>query len=184
MSVPKSYKGILELFKKQPVEICKYFRYLPPLIKNDLPYDIALAYLFSQIERAHRRTLYCGITKRYSANSELTDEIIRKEYVTRDGFKQLFKNVYGQEFPDGLNKMIEHAEDMRDTEMHGKPAGDADLRQAIHDVFEYAKEFNRMISRLEGFEPFGDLRGFKGRGENMDKETTRWILKGLSFSIK
>jgi hypothetical protein len=184
MSVPKSYKGILELFEKQPAEIQKYFSYLPRLIGGDLPYDIALAYLFSQIERAHRRALYCGITKRYSANSELTDEIIRKEYVTRDGFKQLFKNVYGQDFPDALSKMIEHAEEMRDTGMHGKETDDADLRQAIHDVFEYAKGLNATINGLSGFEPFGDLRGFKGRGENMDKETTRWILKGIGFSIK
>ena len=66
--------------------------------------------------------------------------------------------------------------------MQGKQATAANLRKAIHDVFEYAKEFNNLVSSLEGFKPFGDLRGFKGRRENMDKNSTRWILKGLGFA--
>jgi hypothetical protein len=71
MTVPKSYKGLLKLHESQPPEIKKYFEHVPKLMNADMPYDIALAYLFSRIERAHRLTLYCGVTKLYSANSEL-----------------------------------------------------------------------------------------------------------------
>ena len=68
MSVPKSYLGILKLYESQPQEVQTYFCHLSALIGADMPYDVALAYLFSRVERAHRRTLYCGITKLYAAN--------------------------------------------------------------------------------------------------------------------
>lgn len=183
MSAPTSYKGVLKLFGEQPAELQKYFEYLPKLVSADLPYDVALAYLFSRIERAHRRTLYCGLTKRYAANTEFTDKIVRKEYLTRDEFKKVFQAVFAHEFPDRLTKLIEHAEEMRDTGMHGRETTAVGMRQAIHDVFEYAREFNTVVSGLAGFQPFGDLRGFKGRQEGIDVPTTRWILKGMGFRV-
>ncbi len=60
---------------------------------------------------------------------------------------------------------------------------DADMRRAIHDVFEYAKAFNTVVDGLGQFKPFGDLRGFKGRGVNLDKKTTRLILKGIGLKV-
>lgn len=184
MGVPKSYKGVLKLYESQPDELKKYFGHLSLLINADMPYDIALAYLFSRVERAHRRSIYCGVIRRYSANSELTDEIVRKEHLTRDGFKQLFKVIFDAEFPEALAELIGHAEDMRDTGMHGGETTESQMRQAIHDIFEYAKLFNAVVYELAGFTPFGDLRGFKGRQENLDKATTRMILKGIGFSIR
>ena len=80
--------------------------------------------------------------------------------------------MFGQEFPPALVTLIEHAEEMRDTGMHGRESTEPDMRQAIHDVFDYANRFNALVNGLAGFEPFGDLRGFKGRGENLDKATT------------
>lgn len=183
MSAPKSYKGIHKLYGEQPIEIQQYFEHLPDLITSQLTYDVALAYLFSKVERAHRRALYCGITKRHAANSKFTDEVVHKEHLTRHGFKTLFKTVFGQDFPNELAELIQHAEGMRDTGMHGRETCDANMRQAIHDVFKYAHEFNILCNSLANFQPFGNLRGFKGRGENLDKETTRWILKGMGFSV-
>ncbi len=173
MSVPKSFKGVRKLYDSQTEEIRRYFEHVPALITAEMPYDVALAYLFSRVERAHRRTLYCGITKLYAANSEFTDAIVRKEHLTRDEFKALFKAVFGKEFPSTLATLIEHAEGMRDTGMHGRETGEADMRQAIHDVFDYARQFNALVYGLAGFQPFGDLRGFKGRAENLDKATAR-----------
>jgi hypothetical protein len=183
MPVPKNYKQVLKHHNEQPTEIQKYFEHVPKLLSADMPYDIALAYLFSRVEMAHRRALYCGIVKIYSANSELTDAIIRKEYLTREGFKILFKAVFSEEFPDSLAEAITHAEEMRDTGMHGRETTESEMRRAIHDVYEYAKTFNGLVEGIAGFKPFGDLRGFKGRAENLDKATTRLMLKGLGFTI-
>ena len=33
------------------------------------------------------------------------------------------------------------------------------------------------------FRPFGDLRGFKGRGQPLERTTTRWVLKGMGMGI-
>jgi hypothetical protein len=113
----------------------------------------------------------------------LTDQVIRKEYLTRDKFKALFRSIFGKEYPDTLKALIEHAEDMRDTGMHGHATTQPDMRKAIHDVFAYAQQFNAYVEGIAAFKPFGDLRGFKGRAENLDKTTTRWILKGIGFTI-
>jgi len=51
MAVPKSYKQVLKHHSAQPGEIQKYFEHIPKLIDAEMPYDIALAYLFSRIER-------------------------------------------------------------------------------------------------------------------------------------
>jgi hypothetical protein len=184
MSVPASYVGVRKLYDAQPAEIQRYFEHLPKLISADMPYDIALAYMFARVERAHRMTLYCGIVKRYAANSELTSHVVRKQYITRDSFKRLFAAVFGQDYPDALAALVEHAEEMRDTGMHGGDTAEPQMRQAIHDVFEYAQQFNALVTGIAGFQPFGDLRGFKGRGENLDKDTTRFVLKGIGLDVR
>lgn len=183
-TIPASYKGLLKLYQDQPKELRDYFEHFPKLMTASLPYEIAIAYLFSRVERAHRRALYCGITKKYSANSDLVDDVVRREFVSRDSFKRMFATVFGKEMPKNIAKLIEDAEFVRDKGIHGKDPDDKEMRKAMHDIFKYADEFNNFVSGLESFRPFGDLRGFKGRGENLDKETTRWILKGLGFSIQ
>jgi hypothetical protein len=65
--------------------------------------------------------------------------------------------------------------------MHGKGASDDDKRNAIAHVLEYAQELNDLTERLGGPRPFGDLRGFKGAGQALDKATTHWVLKGMGF---
>ena len=55
--------------------------------------------------------------------------------------------------------------------------------EAIQDIFVYLKEFNEFVFNQAGFEPCGDLRGFTGRTEKLDKATTRWIPRGLGFKI-
>lgn len=184
MSVPKSYKGIIKLFEQQPAEVRRYFQHLPALVSGNWPYDVALAYMFGQVERAHRRALYCGITKRFAADSRLVHNIVRKEYLTREKFRDLFGSVFSHSFPNVLTERMKHAQDMRDFGIHGQETSDREMRRAIHDVFQYARDFNNLALALGGFKPFGDLRGFKGRGGNLPRETTRWLLKGMGFSVR
>lgn len=184
MSNPKYYIQLLKIFDLLTEEIKSYFECLPDLIKDSYPYDVSLAYMFSRVERAHRRTLYCGIVKKYSANSELTDEVTRKLFISREEFQVLFKNVFGKEIDKGILNILQKAEKVRDKGMHGKDPSDSEIRNAINELLTYSNEFNDFVHKLSGFKPFGSLRGFKGRAENMDKETTRLILKGLEFKIQ
>ena len=57
------------------------------------------------------------------------------------------------------------------------------MRQAHVDIIEYAESVNIELQSVAGFEPFGDLRGFKGKVKSLEKGTTRWLLKGIGFSV-
>ncbi|NZA03056.1 hypothetical protein H0I39_17405 [Ottowia beijingensis] len=83
---------------------------------------------------------------------------------------------------DSTSEKIKKAERVRDRVIHGKQVSDPDMRQAIIDVIEYAKALNKDLKAAAGFEPFGDLRGFKGRAQSLEKSTTIWLLKGLGFT--
>jgi hypothetical protein len=67
--------------------------------------------------------------------------------------------------------------------MHGKAATDDDKRNAIAHVLQYAQEVNTLLCPAWRPKPFGNLRGFKGRGKSLDVATSRWILKGMGFNI-
>ena len=77
----------------------------------------------------------------------------------------------------------ERAEEIRDKVMHGKTTTDKEKREALASIIEYAERFNALVSGIAAFRPFGDLRGFKGRGQSLDKSTSRWLLKGMGFPI-
>ena len=70
---------------------------------------------------------------------------------------------------------------MRDHVIHGKEATDAQIRNAVAHVLEYAARLNDLTTALQGPPPFGDQRGFKGAAQALDKKTSRWILKGMGF---
>ena len=57
------------------------------------------------------------------------------------------------------------------------------MREALVDVIEYAETLNAELKASAGFEPFGDLRGFKGRAKSLDDATSRLVLKGLGFTL-
>lgn len=139
--------------------------------------------MFLRTEKAQNRALYCGVVKLHCADSTVADAAVNCQYLTRDGFLALYKNVFGHPLSAATSAKIKDAEKIRDRVVHGKAVSDPDLRQAIVEVLEYAAAMNTDINSIAGFKPFGDLRGFKGRAQGLAKPTTRWLLKGLGFAI-
>lgn len=170
-------------YNNHRTEIKEYFVHLPKLI-NDFPYEVALAYAFSRVERAQRRALYCGIVKKYSANSDLTDEVTRNLYLSREEFLRLFEQIFESTPSAGTLKLLKDAEQIRDKGIHGKEPTNSEMRTALKNILDYATQFDDYVHSKLGFRPFGNLRGFKGRAENIDKKTTRLILKGLGLKIQ
>jgi len=177
-----SHKAILKKYESCSEEVKKYFMHLLSLVKNH-PYEVSLAYLFLHTEKAHNRILYCGVVKLHRAESNIADIIINKQHLTRSGFLDLYNNVFGKSLDTSTLSKIKEAEKIRDKVIHGKSVKDADIRQAIIDVLDYAEALNAELFELAGFKPFGDLRGFKGRGQSLDKNTTRWLMKGIGFTV-
>lgn len=170
-----------------PVEVRSFFSDLPSLIGSDFSLDIALAYVFFRIEYGQRQTLYCGARKLHRTESTLTWKAIDKHDLTRAGFKDLFKTIYGFAVTATANDCIAEAQLVRDALMHGRQAIEAKKREALCNALHYATEMNRLIAEVKGlgFRPFaGDLRGIVGRLEALDESTTRWILKGMGFTLQ
>ncbi|MBA7556131.1 hypothetical protein ES705_48829 [subsurface metagenome] len=72
-------------------DVRKYFEHLPNLIQN-YPYEVSLAYIFLQTEKAQNRTIYCGVVKIHRAQSTIASGIINSRHMTREGFLELYKN--------------------------------------------------------------------------------------------
>ncbi|MDU7463082.1 hypothetical protein [Haemophilus haemolyticus] len=177
----KSYKGILTKYQALPENIQKYFGHIPKLINDDYEYEIVIAYLFLKIEEGQNRLLYGGSVKCLGAEAEVATSIINYHHLKRNDFGKIYNNIFGCPLPENISKQLKKAENTRDRVVHGKKVKDDDLRDAIIDCFEYARLMNQEIATIAGFTPFGDMRGFKGRAESLNKNVTRILLKGVGF---
>lgn len=179
-----SYIALQKLYDSKSDDIKTYFCYLPKLITNDLPYEIAIAYMFLKIEQAQNRALYGGVVKVHRCDAEFARRVMNFQHLTRDGFKELYKNVFGQALPKATADLMADAESSRDKVIHGKNVNDSELRGAIADVLDYAEAFNSEVNNVAGFKPLGNMKGFKGRAEPLDKRTSKWLMRGLGFGVK
>jgi hypothetical protein len=176
-----SYKALLKRYNASSDDVKRYFDLLPSILEN-YPESVALAYLFFQTEKAQNRMLYGGVVKLHHANAKVVESIVHITHITRESFLQLFKNIFGEDLPAATSSKIKEAERTRDKLLHGKNVTPKNMREAIFEVLDYAEAMNSDVDRLAGFKPFGDMRGFKGRGVSLDASTTRWLMKGLGFT--
>ena len=180
MDAPKTYKGIIARLKQAPQEIQDYFTPSTELIEN-YPWQVVLAYMFSCIEMAHNMALYCGVVKLHRADSEVAWSAINSLHITRQGYRDLYKTIFGKPLKKEIIRKIAEAEKIRDNVMHGKDVTQAEMRTAVLRLIEYSELFNEFTFKLAGFKPLGSLKGFKGRAEPLNKSTTMWILKGMKI---
>jgi len=179
----KSYKGVIKHFQTASERIQKYFPDFVALVEG-YDWEVSVSYVFSRIEQAKRMTIYCGITKLHWAESSLTWKLVSEDHLSRARFYELFKIVFGKKIPDTIRDNLEAAEDVRDKIAHGMSWNASDARVALTKVVDFATEFNTFVNNEAGFQPFGDLRGYKGRKEPLTKATTRWILRGMGIPKK
>lgn len=179
MSYTKSRKGVIRRFEEAPENIKVYFRHAPQLLDGGYLYGVVLAWMFARLELAHNMAIYCGIVKLHRGDSTVTRNVLDTHHMTRDGFRKLFKLVFDRPLKKEIATTLNIAERIRDKTMHGKIVEDPEYRNAIVAVVDYAEAFNEFVAELDGFPPFGDLRGFKGRGQSLDKKTTQWVLRGM-----
>jgi hypothetical protein len=182
MSVPGTWRGVVKRFHQAGKDIQKYFRHVPSLAEQ-FPWDVCLSYMFSRVEQAQNMTLYCGLVKLHRADAVLTRKALDSFEMRRHEFREAFSTVFGRPVQKSIVTDWGKAEKVRDRVMHGKYVPEADKRMAVVAVLDYAEAFNSFVGRTAGFRPFGDLRGFKGRAEPLDKSTTRWLLKGMGFPL-
>ena len=181
MGVPRK-ASLRRKFDASDPEIRKSFEHYPTLFK-DFPAEFSIAYLFTKLELAQNNTIYCGVVKLHKVNADLARVAIQKWHITRSGFKEKYKIIFGQCIGPEVVARLDYAEKIRDSIVHGKQPKDGAMRQAIYDILEYSEGLSATVKDHGRFTPFGSLRGFKGRAKSHDKSTSRWILKGMGFSL-
>lgn len=179
----KTCRGLVNEFGRCSTEVKGYFPHLPKLVEQ-FPLDVCLAYMFARMEQGQNLALYCGIVKVHKADATLAWQGIQSHHITRDEFRKKFRVVFSADPAKAAQKDLAVAEKVRDAVMHGKSVNDAQKRDAVAAVFWYAEEINKQLDSVAGFKPFRpSLKGFKGRARSLDKNTTRWILKGMGFDL-
>jgi len=175
-------RTVMEKFDSCPEEIQAYLSDLPGLL-DGFPLDVSIGYLFTQIERAHNATLYQGAVKVHKANRNVARAAVGTQHMTREGFQEQFETVFGQPIPEEVAQELEEAETVRDRILNGQHTQEKEKREAIDHILNYAQAFNRFVNRLARFKPFGEHMGSNGCNESLNKSTTRWMLKGMGFSL-
>jgi hypothetical protein len=176
----KTKAGLVKAFADQPERIRSHFGHLPTLAKQ-FPLEVALAYVFAQLELAQNMALYCGAVKLFRANAELARRAVSTHHMTRANFAALYKTVFSADLPKAAADELKRAEAVRDKVMHGKPTKPTELREAIGCVLDYATAMNEQLKGSHKIQPFGRLSGFSGRAAKLDKKTSHFVLKGIGF---
>lgn len=178
----KSYKGIIHHYEAATQAVRDYFPDLVELVQRyQNNWEVPISYVFSRLEQAKRRTIYCGIVKLHWCEATLTWTLVNKDYLSRDRFLELFKVVFGQQIPKQLIEKLKKGEHVRDKIAHGMTWNPAEAREGLVSVIDFAQEFDEFVASQADFRPFGDLRGFKGRKESLTKATTQWVLRGMGI---
>lgn len=183
LKMAKNYKQVIQRYREAPERVRNFFPHFVELVEH-YDWEIPVSYAHSRLEQAKRMTIYCGIVKLHWCESKLTRKLIDEDHMSRGRFRKLFKDVLGKPIPSHLIKKLEGAELIRDKISHGRSWTVAEARVGLVELIDFATEFNEFVNGQTGFQPFGGLRGFKGRGESLNKQSTRWILRGMGIPEK
>lgn len=179
----RSIPGLKKFYEERSQDVRDYFEHVPGLL-GEFPLSVCLAYVFAELERGQNMALYCGLVRIYNIESNFARNIVSNEHINRSSFISFYTTIFSKNIPKGAQQDLEKAEKTRDAVMHGKPANDDRIRNAIACVLEYAEIINEELN-IHKFTPFGDLRGFAGGRKNyLDKKKSQFLLKGIGFSLR
>lgn len=183
MSNIRSIPGLKKFYEERSQDVRDYFEHVPGLL-GEFPLSVCLAYVFAELERGQNMALYCGLVRIYNIEAKFAKNIVSKQHINRSDFVSFYKTIFSKSIPEEAQQDLEKAEKTRDAVMHAKPASPNSIRNAIACVLEYAEIINGELN-IHKFTPFGDLRGFAGGRKNyLDKKTSRFLLKGIGFSLR
>src|SRR3546814_20094524 len=117
-------------------EIKSYFEAIPDLIEGYV-WEVSLAFMFTRVEKAMNRMLYCGVVKLHRANSTTASVMVNKHHMTRREFKRLFSKVFGTAVLKELNEILAEAEKVRHKVVLGTALNAAEMRHATVGLIEY-----------------------------------------------
>lgn len=177
---PTNYKQVVARFRALPPEIKRSIEIVPELIER-YEWQVSISFVFSQIETVKHDTLYKGLVNDIALTLSLRDSCSTKITGLEAGFGSYSRLYSVSRFRRIQRSYLENAEKIRDRDAHGKILTEAQSRDFLVQAFKFIEEFTDFVYKLAGFRPFGDGRGFKGRGQSLSKETSLWVLKGMGI---
>ncbi|MCC5969315.1 MAG: hypothetical protein JJU15_05160 [Pararhodobacter sp.] len=181
MALPKSYKGLKDIYDGMDQDVRVYLSKLEPLLANGNNYEIALAYCFMKLEEGHHRALKCGLVRIHECDSKKVDTELEKQHFTSEKYATIFKNVFSSGIPIQAKDHLSKAQDIRNKIIHGKNTTNPKRREAIYHSIEYMKLLGAFVKEKTQKNPYGDLRGLKGRKALLPAKSTIWMLKGFGL---
>lgn len=180
MASAANYKHVLARLNALPRDIKSWFEIVPELVEN-YEWGVSISYVFMNIEAIKHTTLYKGLVKRHRTDAALTWELLDKDHMGRSRFIELFKIVFDRPLLPEVLAHLAAAESIRDRVAHGKSLTGAQARSCLMEAFDFVEGFSKFVEQAGGFRPFGEGRGFKGRGSSLNRETSRWVLRGMGI---
>ena len=177
------YAMVYNYYKSLPDIIQKHFDLSVIIIviddKNSL--DVLIPYLFMKVEQAQRMILYAAMVKKYKIDKDLASGALDNLRIKRKDFRELYEILAGKPIDAETIEYAKDAEKFRDNILHGKTVKTEDKGRAACNIFTYSVLLNEQVDKDFGFEPFGNMTGFKGKVQSHDKTTSRWMLIGMGL---
>ena len=184
MAKAGSYRGVIKLLKSLDDGIPEYFGDLESLITDNYSWDISIGYVFQRLEKAHVMLLYGGLIKRHYVSPNMAWAAVVNHPLFREQFAEMVEIIFDKPMTKQMSQELEAAQKARDHVMHGKSCPEAEKRDSVASGIAYARHLNDFSYKHASFRPCGDLRGvFKG-GNCLDDKTSRWVLKGMGFTLR
>jgi hypothetical protein len=187
VEIAGSRPGLRNLYRGLSADVQGFFNDLPGLIDSSFSLDIVLAYTYFRLEQGQHLALYLGARKLHKTDAELTWQALDNEHITRESYRTFFEKIFSFPLDADTIDCLAKADKIRDRLMHGKSVTEAEKREAISRVLRYAERVNHLIDVTHriGLRPYNfDNRGFVGALGALDKKTSRWVLKGIGFSLR
>jgi hypothetical protein len=182
IQAPKNMVALKKHFEALPDASKKYLSKLEALLRSADNLELAIAYCAMKLEEGNHRALKCGLVRIHSCDSSKVDEALSMQHFTVSSFEEIFKAVLGSTLPVSAKSALERYQEERNKLIHGKGAKPEEMRSGIRDAMTYMSELGAFVFEKTKKNPFGDLRGLKGRKELLPVSSTHWMLKGFGFN--
>jgi len=181
LAIPKSNKGLKDVYDGVDQDVRYYLNKLEPLLDNGNNYEIAVSYCLTKLEEGHYRSLKCGLVRIHECDSKTVDTELDKHHFTAETYAMAFKNVFSSSIPTQATVHLAKAQEIRNRIIHGKNTTNPKRREAIYHVIEYMRIIGALVEEKTATNPYGDLRGLKGRKTLLSSKSSIQILKGLGL---
>lgn len=182
MALSATKQHVIDVFNASSKRTQEYFRHVPNLIEQFVP-EVAVGYVFDRTAAAHNGVIVAGLVVKHKAHRDVAREIAVFQECAWEEFHYEYQTVFGNVIPEAISQQYIYANEKRRALLAGKRVSSKDQCEVIEVILQYADTLDEFVAKNSRLHPFSDLSKAKPRGNALDKESTRWVLKGMGFPM-